>query len=99
MEDAHLQFLRGLIVDRLGFQRVAELLDNVSIRTFDSYLLKGPGSPPSKDGYVPKVFSSRGGVDYFRPDGWVQVWINAIDRDPDFAELRDWPVAYHGTES
>ena len=43
--------------------------------------------------------SPAGGVSYFRPDGWIQVWITTVlDDDPDFSELRDWPIAYHGTE-
>lgn len=94
-----LELLRGLIADRLGAERVAELLGNASVRFFNSFLLRDAQAVPKKGDYVPRVYSTRSGVDYFRPDGWVQVWLTITDQDPDFAELQGWPVAYHGTDS
>ena len=37
-----------LVMESVDTQHSTELLDNLQIRTFDAFLLKGPGPPPSR---------------------------------------------------
>lgn len=111
MANSHKEYCRKLLGDIVGDSHEAlhVTFDDDSKRkhTFSAFFLANAESVVRAASYTPRSYAVYGGHHYFRPDGWIQFyvdpwclttpWMEGAKQLIEFGEIDDWPIAYHGT--